>query len=226
MKRFYFGLFVLFFSFAIHFFFIFQEELNRKRVEEWSELNKIYLNESNATIVNFKVDFNESEWDFLKIKLKHSRHFKILNEKYVKRNEIGFDPEYAQELVSYWKNEFDWKSRVDYINKYPQYKLVINNGITIHYLRVVTNSNPNPIKLLLLDGWLGAFFGFYKYIDHVVNNYTSIAFDIVVPSIPGFGYSTPLERPIDAIDSAQYFDALMRFIHNDPNVTYFVHGQY
>ena len=47
---------------------------------------------------------------------------------------------------------------------------------------------------------------------------------IIVPSIPGFGYSTPLTKTIDAAETAQYFDALMRFIHNDQDCEYFIHG--
>lgn len=219
------ALFVIILSVAVHFYWKFQDELNQKRLEEWSELNKVHFTDTNTVISEFKVNFNESEWSFLKLKLEHSRHFRILNEKYIKRNEIGFDPEYAQELTNYWKSDFDWKSRVDYINKYPQFRINIKNEITIHFARILTNSNPNPIKLLLLDGWLGAFFGFYKYIDHIIDNYKNVSFDIVVPSIPGFGYSTPLDKPFDAVDAAQNFDALMRFIHDDQNVTYYIHGE-
>lgn len=204
----------------------FQDEINRDHLEKWSELNKKKLTNDNTKLVSFSVDFNQSEWNFLRLKLENSRHFKVLNEKYVKRNEIGFDPDYAQELVSYWKDEFNWEKRIEFINRYPQYKVLIDNEITIHFSRVLINSNATsePIKILLLDGWLGSFFGFYKYIDHIKANYKDVSFDIIIPSIPGFGYSTPLDKPIDAVDTAQYFDALIRLVNNDENVKYFVHG--
>ncbi len=61
-------------------------------------------------------------------------------------------------------------------------------------------------------------------IEFIEKIFDKQSFDIVVPSLPGYGYSTPLTKNADQLDTAQYFDALMRFIHDDPNCRYFVHG--
>ncbi len=58
-------------------------------------------------------------------------------------------------------------------------------------------------------------------IDYISTEFKDISFDIIVPSIPGYGYSTPLDRPIDVQDTAQLFDAMMRYLHGE-NVKYFV----
>ena len=204
----------------------YQGDRERKEIENWAELNKLVLTKENATVNEFKVEFNQSEWDFLKSKLDNTRHFRALNEKHVKRNEIGFDPEYAAELVTYWANSFNWTQIIKYINKYPQFKLTINSETTLHYLRVVTNQNvtKKPIQLLLINGWPDVFYNFNKMIDSLILN-SNASYDIVVPSIPGFGYSTPLDKLIDSVETAQYFDALMRFVNKDENTQYFIHGE-
>jgi len=202
------------------------QDSERKKIQNWADLNKLVLTKENASINEFKMEFNQSEWNFLRSKLNNLRQFKALNEKHVKRNEIGFDPEYAAELVTYWANSFNWSKNIQYINKYPQFKLTINNGITLHYLRVVTNQNETkrPIQLMLINGWPDVFYNFNKMIDFMNLN-SNASYDIVVPSIPGFGHSTPLDKLIDSVQTSEYFDALMRFISDNEKIEYFVHGE-
>jgi hypothetical protein len=61
-------------------------------------------------------------------------------------------------------------------------------------------------------------------IDLIEKLYDKQSFDIIVPSIPGYGYSTPLTKPVDQVETAQLFDALMRFVHGDSNCQYYLHG--
>ena len=61
-------------------------------------------------------------------------------------------------------------------------------------------------------------------IDFIEKLYDKDSFDIIVPSIPGYGYSTPLRKPVDQVETAQLFDAMMRFVHHDSNCQYYVHG--
>lgn len=207
-------------------YFSYLEDYNRKAIENWSKQNKIILTMENTSLHDFKVEFNQTEWNILQSKLKNVRHFKALDEKHMKRNEIGFDPEYAAEMVTYWKNEFNWTKHIESINKFPQYKIKINNEITLHFVRTVTNKNnetKTTIKLLLVNGWPDVFYHFNKMIDYIALN-SNVSFDIIVPSIPGFGLSTPLYKSIDSVETAQYFDALLRFVNNDENTEYFVHG--
>ena len=201
-------------------------DANFAKLATWSEENKIVVDPKSVAPKAFRVKYDQHEWDLLVRKLELSRFFKPLNDKYVARNEFGFDPEYNEELVAYWKTKFNWTTQVDHLNKYPQYTITIN-GTVIHYVRFITNQNEfqTATPVLLLDGWPGSFFGFYKMIDYMSEHYTETSFDIIVPTIPGYGYSTPLDRPLDSTDTAQLFDALMRFTHGDENCRYFIHGE-
>lgn len=217
---------VLLLSVLVIFYNDYKETKERKILEEWSDLNKIILSQDNSSINDFKIDFDENEWNFLINKLNHTRYFPLLDEKYAKRNEYGFDSEYAKTLVEYWRTKYSWEKAVQNLNRHSQYKLVVNNGIIIHYLRKITNQHLNlkPIKLVMMDGWPGSVYSFAGCLDYIEANYKTLSFDIIVPSIPGYGYSTPLTKPVDAFETSQYFDALMRFVHNDPKVEYFIHG--
>ena len=194
-------------------------------IAQWGENNKIVIKKSEAQLKAFKVEFNETEWNTLLRKLELSRYFKPLDNKIVPKFEYGFDPEYTRELVKHWKTKFSWKSQVDVLNKFPQFQISINDTI-IHYVHFKTNakSNLKSIPVVLVDGWPGSFYGFYQMIDFIDENYAGYSLDIVVPSIPGYHFSTPLNKPIDAIDTAILFDGLMRFLHGE-NCFYYAHGE-
>lgn len=196
------------------------------KIEQWANETKINV-DSKVESKPFKIEFDQKEWDNLVKKLELSRFFEPLNEKFVKKWVYGFDPEYAKEMVEYWKTKYDWKSRLNILNKYPQFQVKFDD-VTLHYIHFVTNENQSNLKkvnLLLVDGWPGAYFSFNGVIEYLNDNYKDYSFDITVPSIPGYGYSIPLDKPLDAIDSAQYFDALMRFVHKNENVQYYIHGE-
>ena len=192
-----------------------------KNIEKWAEQNKIRVDNLEKA-EKFKIEFDEHEWNLLKQKLSLSRYFTALED--VPSFDYGFDPDYARELVDYWRNKFDWKQQVDYLNKYPQYRVKINETL-IHYVHYTTNSNAvKKVNLLLLDGWPGAFFGFYQVIDFIERNYKDTSFNIVVPSIPGYHFSTPLDKKHNPVDSSLVFDGLMRYIFGE-QTRYFIHGE-
>ena len=106
------------------FIFTFYSSNERENLDEWINSNKIVLTNDNTTLNEFKIEFNQAEWNFLSNKLENTRYYKILDEKKVKRNQFGFDPEFAQLLVDYWRQEFNWSKQIDFLNKYPQFKLI------------------------------------------------------------------------------------------------------
>ena len=225
---FYSAVFIGLFAFLLICYDQYKTPIEIRSIEKWAEENKISIDKNKVKAEPFKVEFDEKEWNILKQKLELTRVFAPINQKYHPKYEFGFDPEYAKELADYWKTNYNWQKRIEILNRYPQYRIVIND-VTIHYVHFVTNQNETSAKkklnLLLLDGWPGSYFGFYKMIDYLNDNYKDYSFDITVPSIPGFGYSTPLDKPIDVPDTAQHFDALMRFIHDNDNVEYYIHGK-
>lgn len=196
------------------------EKSDRIIFEDWSNKNKI--DASNLQVNEFKIEFNQADWDDLVKRLENTRYFNLLNESMVQRFEYGFDPEYAKILVNYWKKKFNWKNQVNYLNKFKQFKVRIN-GVDVHFLRIKTGKNEkNLIPLLMVDGWPGSFFGFYKMLDYFIEK--NIAYDIIIPSIPGYGYSSPLNEPVTLLEVSRYFDALMRSTHGE-SVQYFIHGE-
>ncbi|CAF0742827.1 unnamed protein product [Brachionus calyciflorus] len=193
-----------------------------ERIEKWADENKFKVDKILNKPEIFSVEFDEKEWNFLKQKLSLTRYFTPLKD--VPKFDYGFDPEYAKELIDYWNTKFDWKSQVDFLNKYPQFRVNINDTI-LHYVHYVTNpSAEKKVNLLLLDGWPGSFFGFYKMIDFIDQNYKDTSYNIIVPSIPGYGYSNPTEKVLDAFDTAMFYDAIMR-LENGENTEYYVHGE-
>ena len=99
-------------SFAFKYFLDKKHESDEQRLSEWVQSNRVVLSEKNSSIHSFQIEFNEREWNDLKRKLDHTRYFKIIDKNLVKRNQYGFDPEYAEELVNYWKTQFDWPKRL------------------------------------------------------------------------------------------------------------------
>ena len=169
---------------------------NRVIFEEWSKQNEIDTASIQRT--EFEIEFNQAEWNDLVKRLENTRYFNVLNESIVQRFEYGFDPDFAEKLVNHWKNDFNWKSQVAYLNKFKQFKVVIK-GVEVHFLRVKTNQGQkNAVPLLLVDGWPGSFFGFYKMLDYLMEK--NVAYDIIVPSIPGYGYSTPVNKPVTLLE--------------------------
>lgn len=100
----------------------------------------------------------------------------------------GASPRYMRELVSYWKDSFDWRKAEAILNQIPQYKATIE-GLDVHFIHVKSD-DPKAPTVILLHGWPDSFIRFQKILPlltHPANSKQS--FNVVVPSIPGFGFS-------------------------------------
>lgn len=118
-------------------------------ISNWAEKNKLIVDKSKVKPVPFQVEYSEQEWQLLLKKLELTRYFEPLDKKLVPEFEFGFNPEYARELVDHWKSKFDWKSQVQLLNKYSQYKVTINDTL-IHYVHVTVNPKKDvkPVPVL------------------------------------------------------------------------------
>ncbi|BBH68316.1 microsomal epoxide hydrolase [Actinoplanes sp. OR16] len=115
----------------------------------------------------------------------------------------GVPVEYLREVAGYWRNGYDWRAQEAALNRYPQYLTTID-GQNLHFLHV-PSSDPDATPLLLLHGWPG---GVVDFLD-VIQPLTA-SFHLVIPSLPGFGFSTPLAGPgMNADRMAGLFVALM-----------------
>jgi pimeloyl-ACP methyl ester carboxylesterase len=102
-----------------------------------------------------------------------------------------------QELVRYWATDYDWRKGEAKLNAFPQFKTKID-GVDIHFIHVKSR-HPNAMPLLITHGWPGSVFEQIKLIDPLTDptkygGRAEDAFDVVIPSLPGFGFS---DRPTE-----------------------------
>lgn len=106
--------------------------------------------------------------------------------------DYGTSRPFLQELVTYWAQEFDWRKAEAASNAYPNFTTDLD-GHRIHYLHVKGES-PQTIPLLLTHGWPGSFREMLPLIP-LLTAAGPVSFDVVIPSLPGFGYSAPFRAP-------------------------------
>ena len=104
----------------------------------------------------------------------------------------GASIDYLEEFRRYWLEEFDWIAAQERLNAHPQFTATID-GLGVHFYWV-RGSGPSPRPLLLTHGWPGSVVEFLPVIDALAHpehsgGDTADAFDVVVPSLPGFGFS-------------------------------------
>ncbi|MFG1815083.1 epoxide hydrolase family protein [Kribbella sp. NPDC049174] len=110
-----------------------------------------------------------------------------------------------RELASYWQTGYDWRAAEARLNEFPQYLTEIE-GLDIHFLHV-RSGRPDALPLLLSHGWPNSFVEFTELIGPL----TSRGFDVVVPSVPGFGFSAaPRDTGWSAARVGQVWAELMR----------------
>ena len=106
--------------------------------------------------------------------------------------EYGTNAEYLKELVDYWRTEYDWRAQERELNRFDQFKTSID-GVPIHFIHQ-RSSNPDAMPLMITHGWPGSFVEFRHLIDRLTEpqrygGRAEDAFHVVVPSLPGFGFS-------------------------------------
>ena len=112
--------------------------------------------------------------------------------------DYGTDLKYLQELVAYWHTRFDWRAQEQRLNAFQHYKTMVD-GLGIHFIHQ-PGYGPRPMPLIITHGWPGSFFEMYKLIPLLTDPSAhggdpADAFDVVVPSMPGYGFSDPPTQP-------------------------------
>ena len=126
--------------------------------------------------------------------------------------DYGTNLDYMKEFSDYWINKFDWKKTEEKINKFKNFKSNIN-CIDIHFIHE-RGSGSNPKPLLLSHGWPGSIIEFLHIIDKLAHpekfgGKEEDAFDVIVPSLPGYGFSGRPANPIGPRKMAGIFNPLM-----------------
>lgn len=117
--------------------------------------------------------------------------------------DYGANLQYLKNIVVYWRDTFDWRAQERQLNALPHFRTNIE-GLGIHFIHV-RGRGPSPFPLVLTHGWPSSFFEFTKLIPLLTDpaqhgGDPADAFDVVVPSMPGFGFS---DRPTDRFASAR-----------------------
>jgi pimeloyl-ACP methyl ester carboxylesterase len=130
--------------------------------------------------------------------------------------QAGTDPDYLRQLVAYWADGFDWRTREAELNAFPHYQTRID-GRRVHFLHVPAvrrKGSPSPPPLILSHGWPSSFVEMLPLVARLTDPARfgiepDGAFDVVVPSLPGFLYSELPDRPLTRAAMARTLHRLM-----------------
>ena len=127
--------------------------------------------------------------------------------------DYGTNLAYLKELVDYWINHFDWRAQERLINGFSHFKAPVD-GQGVHFIHE-KGQGPNPLPLIITHGWPGSFFEMYKVIPRLSNPAAhggdpADAFDVVAPSMPGYGFSDhTTQRGMDVLRVGDVMAKLM-----------------
>ena len=142
-------------------------------------------------LMTFRIDVPPSEIDDLSDRLRRSR--------WPERETVddwsqGVPLAYLQEVCRYWAEEYDWRDREARLNRFPQFRTVLD-GLAVHFVHV-RSRHAQAWPLLMTHGWPGSVVEFQKVIAPLTDpEDPADAFDVVCPSLPGYGFSDKPTQP-------------------------------
>lgn len=124
----------------------------------------------------------------------------------------GCDAAYLKALCEHWTGAYDWRGAVADLNRFPQFTARVED-FDLHFLHVVGEAKGSR-PLIVTHGWPGSHYEFWDAIEKLAfpsrcGGQASDAFDLVIPSLPGFGFSSKPPRPIGQRTTARLFNTLM-----------------
>ncbi|SEB02357.1 epoxide hydrolase family protein [Pedobacter hartonius] len=145
------------------------------------------------SVKKFQIQISDQVVDDLKSRLGNSRW---PNEIIDSGWERGTNKDYLKSLVSYWQHNYDWRAQENDLNQYPQFTCMVDD-IDIHFVHV-RGKGPNPIPVILTHGWPDSFIRYKKIIPLLTDPASfggdpNDSFDVIIPSLPGFGFSSAPE---------------------------------
>ena len=162
-----------------------------------------------SEISAFKIYFTDHELDKIKIKVVSFPWHEMPHDG---GWQYGTNLSYLKNFSNYWVNNFDWRKQENKLNQFKHFKTKID-GIDIHFIHE-KGSGENPRPLIISHGWPGSISEFVKIIEPLAHperfgGRVEDAFDIVAPSLPGFGFSGKPSRPFGPRKMAEIFHTLM-----------------
>jgi pimeloyl-ACP methyl ester carboxylesterase len=161
-------------------------------------------------ITPFQIDISDTMLADLKSRLAHARWPYAITNDWSHGQPVSF----IMELADHWLHKFDWRAQEAALNSYPQFITEID-GQRIHFLHI-RSPEPDAFPLILTHGWPSSIAEFLDVIGPLSDPRKygldpKLAFHLVIPSLPGFGFSTPLSGPgWEAARTAAAWDTLMK----------------
>ncbi|KAG7167998.1 juvenile hormone epoxide hydrolase 1-like [Homarus americanus] len=170
--------------------------------------------QEDVSINRFNINFSKKEVDDLKARLalplRLTPGLEDANFTY------GINADTLHTIVQYWRKKYDWNKRQTRLNTYPHFKTHIE-GLDIHFMRAGAKAgsakNVKVVPLLLIHGWPGSFVEFYDILPLLTNPQegSSVVFEVICPSIPGYGFSQGSSKQgFGQLEAAQVFLKLMK----------------
>jgi pimeloyl-ACP methyl ester carboxylesterase len=137
----------------------------------------------------------------------------------------GMSTPVMQDIQRYWLDSYDWRKAEAELNRWPQFTAEVD-GQKVHFVHVVGEAKGKR-PLLITHGWPGSVYEFWQSIGPLAfpsehGGKTEDAFDLVIPSLPGYGFSGKPASPLGQRATAALWDKLMRDVLGYP--TYLAQG--
>jgi pimeloyl-ACP methyl ester carboxylesterase len=168
------------------------------------------VSEQASAVESFVIEIPQADIDDLRDRLSKTRFPNdYLNDDW----SYGTNASYLRGLVDYWINDYDWRAVEAQMNRYDHFKVTVDE-VPVHFMRV-PGRGPNPKPILLSHGWPWTFWDFHKVIEPLTDPASyggdeRDALELIIPSLPGFGFSTPVNQLLGVHDDARILDKLMR----------------
>lgn len=127
--------------------------------------------------------------------------------------QYGMKTSVLRDFKRFWLSDFNWRRVESRLNKFPQFKAKVDD-FELHFVHVVGEAEGKR-PLLITHGWPGSFFEFWDVIEPLAypskhGGSPEDAFDIIIPSLPGYAFSQKPDKPMGQKATAALFDKLMR----------------
>jgi epoxide hydrolase len=159
----------------------------------------------------FRIDVSDTELEDLRDRLARTRWPDELSGV---GWSYGVALDFVKEITELWRTSFDWRKQEAVLNEFPQFTTTIDDT-NVHFLHV-RSPEPNAMPLILTHGWPGSVAEFLDVIGPLTDPVShggdaADAFDLVIPSIPGYGFSGPTnDTGWDSARVAKAWDTLMK----------------
>ncbi len=142
------------------------------------------------TIERFQIQVSDEILNDLQYRINHIRWPDQLENADWER---GTELNYLKSLVSYWRDHYDWRAQEAKLNRFSQFRCKID-GIDVHFVHE-RGKGPDPLPLILTHGWPDSSLRYHKIIPLLTDPAShggnpEDSFDVIVPSLPGFGFSS------------------------------------